>query len=182
MGGKGAWSRMLASCLERNRQTKVSMRSTAPLRGMMDERYWLVARDKPGLLIAMMRALAGNAHISFEGDLSRCQLSAIPGASGEESEALRRNTLVPRQDFVVLPLEAENIRRILAEILPSGRVVHDIIHVQIEKNGRLAFGAYDNFHPECIVAWSAVPRALLDQLQAKGILRSFELAPAESGA
>ena len=149
---------------------------------MMDECYSLVARDKPGLLIAMMRALAGNALISFEVDLSPCQLWTIPGASAEETGSLRRNTLVPRQDFVVLPLEADTIRPILAEIIPEGRAVHDVVHVQIAKNGRLAFGAYDNFHPECIVAWSAVPKALLEELQAKGVLRSFKLAPAESGA
>jgi hypothetical protein len=33
--------------------------------------YWLVARDKPGLLIAMMRALTGHAYISFEGKTYR---------------------------------------------------------------------------------------------------------------
>src|SRR5438094_4041514 len=99
----------------------------------MDDRYWLVARDKPGLLVAVMRALAGDAHISFEGDLSRCRgLFAMPGASTEETDALRRQTLYPVQEFVVLPLEPETVRPILAEVLPEGRVVLDIIHVQIE--------------------------------------------------
>ena len=37
-----------------------------------NDRYWIVPRDKPGLLVAMMHALAGNTRISFEGDLSRC--------------------------------------------------------------------------------------------------------------
>ncbi|MGH7173881.1 MAG: hypothetical protein ACRELG_26685, partial [Gemmataceae bacterium] len=111
------------------------------------EQYWLVARDKPGLLVSMMRALAGEAHISFEGDLSRCRrLFAVPGASTDETEVLHRATIWPMQDFVVLPLEAETIRPILDEVLPEGRVVHDIIHVQIERMGRLEFGAYDNFH------------------------------------
>src|SRR5438552_2787504 len=113
----------------------------------MDQQYWLVARDKPGLLIAMMRALAGDAHISFEGDLSRCrELFDLPGASMQETEVLRRQTLYPVQDLVVLPLEPDGIRAILDAVLPEGRVVHDIVHVQIETAGRLEFGAYDNFH------------------------------------
>jgi hypothetical protein len=147
----------------------------------MDERYWLVARDKPGLLIAVMRALVGGAHISFEGDLSRCRgLLTLPGASTEETEDLRRQTLYPVQEFVVLPLEPETVRPILAEVLPEGRVVRDIIHVQIERAGRLAFGAYDNFHRDCLVCWPAVPQELLEQLRVNGVLRSWELAPTEA--
>jgi hypothetical protein len=143
---------------------------------MSEQPYWLVARDKPGLLVALMRELAGDAHISFEGDLSRCRLEAIPGASSVESQILRRNTTYPRQDFVLLPLEDYSIGPILSEILPEGRIVRHIIHVQIEKGGHLAFGAYDNFHKDCIVAYSVIPEALLAKLQNTGILRSFELA------
>jgi hypothetical protein len=144
---------------------------------MSERRYWLRARDKPSLLVALMRALAGNAHVSFEGDLSHCQLMALPGASTEETEVLKRNTLVPRRDFVVLPLEAHTLRPILEEILPEGRAVRDVEHVQIEKEGRLAFGAYDKFHPECIFAGPGVPRILLEELLAKTVFRSFEEAP-----
>jgi hypothetical protein len=141
----------------------------------MDERYWLVARDEPGLLVAMMRALAGGAHISFEGDLSRCRgLLALPGTSTEETGTLRRQTLYPVQEFVVLPLEPETVRPILAEVLPEGRVVREIIHVQIERGGRLAFGAYDNFHRDCVVCWPAVPHELLEHLRVSGVLRSWE--------
>ena len=141
-------------------------------------RYWLTVRDKPGLLVAMMRELAGNANISFEGDLSRCRLSIIAGVTQSESDVLTRNTIAPRQDFIMIPLEPHTIRPILNEILPEARVVHDIIHVQIEKNGEMAFAAYDCFHTDgCVVSWSAVPEALLDELQFKGVLKSFQPAP-----
>ena len=142
----------------------------------MDERFWLVARDKPGLIVAIMKELAGDAWISFEGDLSRCRLTRIPGATQSETDILKRNTGFPTQDFAIIPLEAETMRLILDEVLPEGRVVHDILHVQIEKSGKLAFGAYDNFHPECIVCWPVVPVSLLDNLVDKGILRTYELA------
>jgi len=154
-------------------RTSLRAQGWASRTSMKDERYRLVARDKPGLLVAMMKALASGAYISFEGDLSQCRLAEISGASLNERESLKRNTLFPRQEFVVLPLEHDTIGPICEEVLPEGRIAHNICHVQIEKNGSLAFGAYDNFHPECIGVSGLVPRGLLEQLQSNGVLRSF---------
>jgi hypothetical protein len=137
------------------------------------DRYWIVARNKPGLLIAMMRALAGDAHIAFEGDLSRCALPPALGPDPSETSTLRRHTLLPRQDFVVLPLEDDTVRSILDAVLPDRRFMDDIVHIQIEKNGRLEFGSYDNFHPECIVCFLGVSTDLLDRLRGNGIIRSW---------
>lgn len=145
------------------------MTTTEPPR----EYYWIVPRDKPGLLVAMMRALAGDAHVSFEGDLSRCKFPEQLRLSGEETDVLRRNTTSPRQDFVVVPLEADTIRPILDVVLPGRRYLVDIIHVQIEQHGDLQFGSYDNFHKDCIVCYSGIPTTLLDQLQASGVIRSW---------
>jgi hypothetical protein len=97
-----------------------------------EKRGWLV-RDKRRLLVRMMEQLAGNAHISFEGDLKALHLSRIPGASNEETEVLKRNTLSPKQVFVVLPLETSSTKTIIAAI--GGTIPSAIIHVQIEKVG-----------------------------------------------
>jgi hypothetical protein len=154
-------------------------------------KYSLTVRDKPALVTTMMHALCGNAHISFEGDLSKCQLNDISGASGEETTVLKRQTFVPRgsscpqegvvvrEDFVVIPLEPHTVRPILDRILPEGRIVHDVTHVQIEKNGEREFGAYDNFHPGCVVAGSGVPEALLRDLMSRGVLKSCEVIAVE---
>jgi hypothetical protein len=64
-------------------------------------------RDKRRFLIAAMRELAGTACISFEGDLSATAVAHLAGASADETEILKRNTLWPKQDFVVLPLETD---------------------------------------------------------------------------
>jgi hypothetical protein len=144
------------------------------------DRYWIVARDKPGLLRAMMSALAGDAHISFEGDLSRCQIPASLSPSPAELPTLQRQTLVPRQDYVVLPLEPETIQPILSMVLPGNRFMTDIIHIQIDKSGTRQFGCYDNFHPECIVCYSGVPVRLLDDLLRKGVIRSWTVPPADA--
>jgi hypothetical protein len=147
----------------------------------MDARYSLQARDKPGLLVAVMRLLAGDARISFEGDLSRAStLRSLPGASGEETSVLRRNTAFPVQDFVVVPLDAANLPILITEVSAPGRLTSDVLHVQIEKGEQLQFGAYDNFHPDCIVVSSGVPLAVLEELQRKGVLRSFQEATSQS--
>jgi hypothetical protein len=145
------------------------------------DRYWLIARDKPGLLIAMMRHLAGEAHISFEGDLSRCEFPSSLDPSAVETPALQRSTSYPKQDFVVLPLTPESVRPILDVVLPHDRYLEDIIHIQIERAGDLQFGSYDNFHHECIVGFPpAVTPKLLNQLQSTGILRSWSVPHEEA--
>jgi hypothetical protein len=137
------------------------------------DRYWLVARDKAGLLTHMMRFLAGNARVSFEGNLSRCQFPQAIGSSGEEDSILRRQTIWPRQDFIVLPLEHDTIRPILEVVLPENRYLGDIVHIQIEKDTQLQFGSYDQFDHNCIVCFLGVPPKFLDELQERGIIRSW---------
>jgi len=58
---------------------------------------WAV-KDKKRLLLAMMEALAGDAHLSFEGDLSGSQVMKIAGASDQETTTLKRSTSWPKQD------------------------------------------------------------------------------------
>src|SRR5262249_5634068 len=129
---------------------------------------WLV-RDKSRFVLAIMEELAGNAHMSFEGRLNQLRLASIPGASEEETLALKRNTIWPKQDFIVVPLEPSLETAILSVI--GGTFPSSIIHIQIEKAGILEFGAYDNFYPECIFFGSAVSQTLLDSLISQGVLR-----------
>jgi hypothetical protein len=140
---------------------------------VVHDRYWLVARDKLGLLTHMMRFLAGNARISFEGNLSRCEFPQTITTSSEEVSILTRQTIWPRQDFVILALEHDTIRPILDVVLPDKRYVEDIVHIQIEKCGQLQFGSYDQFHHECIVCFLGVSSKFLDELQGRGILKSW---------
>jgi len=145
----------------------------------MAPRYWLDVRDKPGFLLVVMRALAGQALMSFEGKLIECSgLFAIAGATSSESTVLRRNTIHPLEEFVVVPLEENTVAAIFKEVEPDGRIVRDITHIQIAKHGLLAVGAYDNFHRDCVTWWGA-SEASLNELTTKGILRAFEQAPDE---
>src|SRR5215469_3287046 len=97
--------------------------------------------DKRRFLLALMEELAGDAHVSFEGDLRKTSLLTMPGASEEPTAALKRNTTWPKQDFAIVPLEPSMSNNIMAAI--GGTVPGAILHIQIEKDGQLQFGAYD---------------------------------------
>jgi hypothetical protein len=133
--------------------------------------------DKLGFLHRMMTELAADAFISLEGDLSHCRLPKELGASGDETALLKRNTLAPRQDFVVLELTPETLEPIFKQIKAAG-LKRAILHVQIERNGVLELGAYDNFHPECVVSGPGIGEQLLEQLKEDGFIRKFSVAAA----
>jgi hypothetical protein len=133
-------------------------------------------RDGPGLLRAMMRLLAGDAHISFEGFLGRMDFAPCGMPVPEEASVLRRQGIAaPPHDFLILPLEPDNEARIWLALRKSSELRRDsnLVHVQIAKGGQLAFGTYDGFHPECTWASEAVPEGEPDRLVRTGIVRAF---------
>jgi len=133
-------------------------------------KFWKVL-DKRRLLLTLMEELVGAAHVSFEGDLRGLSLSNISGASRTPTAALKLNTLSPKQDFVIVPLEPSMVQEIMVAI--GGTVPRSIIHIQIEKDGQLQFGTYDNFHPECIYFGNAVKEAVIQSLVSQNIVRPY---------
>jgi hypothetical protein len=131
---------------------------------------WKV-RDKREFLIAVMTALAGDAHLSLEGDLGSTQVLHMVGASVNETAILKRNTTWPAQDFVVLPLETDIIKAIIASI--GGTVPRGILHIQIEKSGQLELGLYDNFGPDTSFFGPRLTPELFGRLESKGVLRKM---------
>jgi hypothetical protein len=125
-------------------------------------------RDKRRFLAAALAQLAGDAQVSFEGDLSMTSLSNVPGASNDETQVLKRGTLWPKQDFVVLPLEVEMVRPIMAAV--GGTVPRGLIHVQVQKEGRLQLGLYDNFDPNCMFLGPGLTPSFIATLQEAGVL------------
>ena len=118
-----------------------------------------------------MQELAGTARISFEGDLSATGVSRIADASGDETLALKRNTLWPKQEFIVLPLERGLVKTIISAI--GETIPKTVIHIQIEKNNRLELGLYDRFNPKTTFFGPALTSSFLNQLQAEGIAREW---------
>jgi hypothetical protein len=148
---------------------------------MTEPRFLFDVRSSIGLIGAIIETLWGNAYLSSEGDLSRFDPRSIKGAPGEETAVLRRNTLDPGVDFVVLPLEADTKDLISKRLLPRLGMRKRVIHVQVEKEERLESGAYDTFHPECTWIGSCVGEALLQSLAQQGFIRSFKPLENPSG-
>jgi len=115
-----------------------------------------------------MEKLAGDAHISFEGNLRNLGILTLPGSSREETFVLKRNTTWPKQDFVVLSLEPSDEQRIVAAL--RGVIPGNILHIQVEKNGVLQFVAYDRFDPECIFFGTQLDSSFLDSLISDGVI------------
>jgi hypothetical protein len=127
-----------------------------------------LVRNRDAFLTAVMAELAGNAEISFEGAFGNLRLSELPGASNTERATLKRNTLWPKCDFVILPLELSTIRSIISAY--GGTIPRSIVHIQIAKNGKLEFGAYDNFHPHAIAIGEALSDEFIESLAAKKLI------------
>ena len=136
--------------------------------------HWICVRDKPALLHRLMREFAGG-QLSLEGDLSKCSFADEMVVAREEVGALKRFTPYPRQDFIVLRLDAATLAPIFKEVLTAG-LSRAIIHVQIEHGGEIQLGAYDNFHPDCVVAGRGVRKELLDELKTVHVLRDYSMA------
>src|SRR5260370_22038540 len=134
-------------------------------------RNLLTVRDKPGFLHRLMVEFAGG-RMSLEGDLSKCKFADDLVLGHEEVDLLKRSTLYPRQDFIVLRLQPATIGPIFKQIMVAG-LSRAIVHVQIEHAGVLQLYAYDNFHFDCVVTGSGVSEWLLDELKAHMVLRDF---------
>jgi hypothetical protein len=133
--------------------------------------YLYKVRDKRKFLVAAMEELAGAARISFEGNLSTTSVFKLNGASGDETQVLKRNTLRPKQDFVVLELEPDLVKPIIAAI--GGTVPRGILHIQIEKGSHLELGWYDNFNPKASHFGPALTPLFFGKLEAEGILTKW---------
>jgi hypothetical protein len=109
----------------------------------------------------------------LKGALLQTELAHIEGVTHEENGVLKRATLWPIFDFLVLPLTQEKLSAIeKAVIYKIAFGNRGIIHVQIERNVKMAFSAYDGF--QHAVPYSAVPGALLEELTEKRVPRNYQ--------
>ena len=130
-----------------------------------ERKAWVVKR-RTDLLLALIQQLTGDARISFEGDLQDLRILNLPGASHDETVVLKRNTTWPKQDFAVVPVTATEEKVLKSAI--GGNVSKKLIHIQIERDGILEFGAYDNF--QSIFFGPGVSPKFLASLAERGIL------------
>jgi hypothetical protein len=140
----------------------------------MSQRWWIDVRDKPNVLWSFLGHFVGSAAVSFEGDLKNLALDTFPGATSMPTGALRRQSIDPILDFSVLPISEQSIRFLKRSFDRSGIFDNSgaLIHTQIAQD-QLVFGAYDNFHRECVFALPPTPESLLVELKERGFVRNF---------
>jgi hypothetical protein len=127
---------------------------------------------------ALLDAFGADAHLSLEGDLSKCNLDGIPVLSTEPRGVLVRNTLSPQQDFVIIPLNEATKDQIKQQVLPTVGIRNRVHHVMIESGGQLVFASYDWFEQDSVWVSNHATEALLDALVESGALRHYAIAPA----
>jgi len=128
--------------------------------------YWLVTRDRPGLVAAVVPLLAGDARLVLEGDLKRCRLPEGVPASAEHARRL------------VIPLDPELVRPVLDAIAP-GPLERDIVHVRVERGDRTLYESrLDDPVRNAFVDAAEVSEDFLFRLQVLGIIRTW-MGPTE---
>jgi hypothetical protein len=139
----------------------------------MKLRYVLEVKRPIELVSILTKRFCGNGHLSFEGNLTCCDFNAIPGSSFDETFILKRNTIAPQQDFVILPLNEVVMKLLQSDILYRVGLRRRVIHVQIEHDCNLVFGAYDQFGDGLVWVDASIGLELLGQLTAEGVIRRY---------
>jgi hypothetical protein len=137
--------------------------------------YRLVVKKPIELLDVLLCIFKEQAKISFEGKLSSRLFEKIPGTSTQPVEPLVRNTIQPKQDFVIIPITAVTLDILRKKILPQVGLRKNVLHVLISKNDKLVFSACDCFYPDCVGLSLIVPEDNVIALCEKGILKEYKI-------
>ncbi len=144
---------------------------------MSGHTYYLDVRRPVPFMSSLVEAFCGDAHMSLEGDLSNLHWKGHRRVDPRIEVLLRRQTIWPKQDYAVLPLEEETLLEIKERVLPVVGLAEKVFHVQIEQRRELVFGAYDEFSAGCVWVTRRVGSEFLDRLKKDGCLASYEPAP-----
>lgn len=134
--------------------------------------YCIHVKNKLSFLEEILNHYCNNASLSLEGDLSQVKLESLIDFSTDETKPLKRQTASPIQDFVVLPLNQDTKPILLKSVFPRIGFKKNAEHIQIEKENKLVFGAYDCFHPECVWLYGA-DQDFIHSLKEQGLVLNY---------
>jgi len=140
-------------------------------------RYWLIPNETRGrdLLETMMRHLAGaGSCLSLEGHFRALDLTNL-GEPCFRTSLRREGISKPPTSFVTARLTEDCWKSVFEQIVACPTWDQEIVHLQIERDGKAEFGAYDNFHPDCVHAGGGVAPEMLHELVRTGVLSRFAL-------
>jgi hypothetical protein len=134
----------------------------------------LVVKHKLKLMEIMIDLFCCDTLISFEGELSQADLRGIPVISREPTSVLKRNTIWPKSDFIIIPITCETKDIIKKHLLPRMGIATRVNHIQIERQGVLVFSACDNFDEDCVWVTLNANEKLFKTLVEQGILWRYK--------
>jgi hypothetical protein len=141
----------------------------------MSTRFQVRVRRPVDFIRAGLNHFPHDCYLSLEGDLSRFDSTLIPGTSHMPTTLLRKYTISPVQDFVILPVTAATSDLVSLRVLSQVGLKHHIIHIQIASESRLVLGAYDNFHRECVWIDAAIGQEGITSMLDSGIIGWYQL-------
>jgi len=115
--------------------------------------------------------------MSMEGDLSRCSFEEYEGYVTEPIPPLNKITMAAsgRDDFAIILINEMNRTRIIESLLPRIGLRMHVWHIEIAQNGLKIFGAYDNFHPECVWLEQSFGEEFLKTMLNEKVIHGYEL-------
>lgn len=119
--------------------------------------------------------LCAGGRCSLEGDLGKLQLVAFAGITSEEDAWFRRNTIVPRRDFTIVPLTPANVAHLCDRLRAVDPQMEDVDHVFVANEREVVLAAHDWFDDLTTTCAASVPTALLRELASRGVLKFREV-------
>ena len=119
-------------------------------------------KDNPGLLLAVMKTFQDTGRIYFQ--YMDDPLYGFSGAvlTPETIENVWKRIVWEPEDDCTVPKNERPLQG-------------NFIHVWITVEDRCIFGAWDNFHEECVIATDEFPLEVLDRLAAEGVIRGYAI-------
>ena len=140
----------------------------------MKQQHWVTPKDKLRLLDAFLKLLVGDAQVSFEGDLSRCDFSGLEEYKISPFGELHRINTEPGSDYAAYALDGDSIEVIARWLVNPDCAIEAIDHIQIQKEGALQVLIGDNFDDECVSVGPLVSVEILERLLSEGIISGYE--------
>jgi hypothetical protein len=131
--------------------------------------YLLQVEKALPLLQKVIHTIGAGGRCSFEGDLSKIDLDDVHG--------IVRRSGPGASSTVIIPLNAETISQILPDLLNRIGLRKNVLHIEIEKEGKLLFAAYDQFDEDCVWISEVVGIEFLESLKRDGVITEYKLNP-----
>ncbi len=139
----------------------------------MPSRFAMHVTQPLQLVSAVLRAFAGTASLSLEGDLSQANLQGMGYDWGHPTAVLPRHTSWPIQDFVIIPLTRDAADLLIQRVLPQIGLRTRVLHLVMACNEQVVFAAYDQFAPECVWIDASIGEPFLIERLREGSIKDY---------